>query len=145
VTDKMRDHLWEHVDKNGKVMYSEASDLVTKSLAKMATSLSSRLTYATGPARKMLKKDMQKMINLANCGEGGPPLQATRLQFKKALLNELKVFKDAWIDAAKDAHIQAKAADLFETEVSESENIQDSDGDDDAGGNQDSGSDEESD
>jgi hypothetical protein len=72
-------------------------------------------------------------------------LQATRLQFKKALLNELKAFMDAWIDAAKDTNIQVKAADLFETEVSESENIQDSDGDDDAGGDQDSGSDDESD
>lgn len=50
MTDKMRDHVWEHVDKNGKVMYDEASGLVTKSLAKMATSLSSRLAYATGPA-----------------------------------------------------------------------------------------------
>lgn len=85
------------------------------------------------------------MTNLANYGEGGAHLQVTRLQFKKALLNELKVFRDAWIDAAKDTNIQVEVADLFETEVSKSENIQDSDGDDDAGGDQDSGSDDESD
>lgn len=109
----------------------------------MATSLSSRLKYATGPAPKMLKKDTQNMINLANYGDGGADLQVTRLQFKKALLNELKVFRDAWIDVANDTSIQVEAADLFETEVSKSENIQDSDGDDDAGGDQDSGSDED--
>src|SRR6266536_2514506 len=136
----MKDHLWEHVDKNGKMMYIEASGLVTKSLAKLETSLSSRLTYVTGSTQKMLKKDIQNMVNLANYDESGAHLQATRLQFKKAIVDELKVLKDAWINAAKDTNVQLKAGDPSEKEDSESEDIRDSDGDDEAGGDEDSGS-----